>query len=486
MKPLLKLAAPYLPTSTAELLERHQDVLELFRSGELSKEVEAIGVRPQWLEHYHAQTPFVAIAEQQMPLSSIFHHLGNYGSPAALCRAGSLLKFLRGKLELLHGREAHVGLLVSPDDQVTFGGVTNGFFLPMPPIGHLMERAAGEPSSDYRMENLQLLSKSQRDKLESNRHGGVAYRSVAIDMGKVREILKWVDKAIGTITPSLTKNQRALAKQDLFYDEHASTFPETELEKLQGQRAATVQRIATCEELVQALRNFGEDVNAALTTCITEPSQSKISYWDFIDRLNTIFTDRLSLNFAIKTLPNNLVNEFPSVGVANWSAFLRAFVDSDVIRPDECALRWRVDTDGQLSRYISLAIQDIQEDDVILRDKAGNTYSARELQAVSLASIQADTGPRLIPGASIIYWVNYAIGNSIVLDDGMNYPKIARLASALESGTLSSTPRKLVIYPYTKLWSYDPPNPEDPYEEIKPSSSTLDYYRFLLRKGCCE
>ncbi|MFN5061811.1 MAG: hypothetical protein ACK5GN_03100 [Pseudomonadota bacterium] len=480
--------AEYLPNSTGELLERHAAVLDLFRSGELHKEVVALGVKSQWLADYHQQTPFVGIAEQQMPFFSIFHHLGKYGSPDALCKSVKLMDYLRDKLSQIHDREVDAGLLVSPHDQVTFGGVTNGFFIPMPQLGVLMKRAAGDAPAEDLMENLQLLSKSQRNKLESNASGGVAYCDVELDVTKVEDIPKWVSKAVDAISASLRRHEKALNGQKQFYSEKAESFAPDAKKVVKNQIELTESRVNTCKALNTVLYQFEEDVTRALKATLdsADAGATKVSYWDFISHLNSAFTERLRLSFPLKTIANNLVNSFPSVGVENWGTFFKAFVDSGVILPGECALRWRTETEGQLSRYKSLTVDSIREDDVVLTDKAGAKYSAKALQSESLKSLESGKGPLLIPGASIIYWVNYAVGNSIVLDDGMSYSKIARLAHAMSTGALSKQGRELVIYPYTKLWSYSPPDPADPYEQLRAESSSIDYYERLRELVGCR
>lgn len=462
--------AEIFPSTFDQAVDRVLAVREAARGGLLYEDAIQLGVDPVWVAQLLQEPVRVAISEQVMPLTTLFAKLGSYGSPAAMARAFATMSELANRLEAADPEigVVKVGQITSIDHGVTFKDITSGFHFLVPLL------APGVDQESIQGRHLF----SGKDK---KRFNGAGYRDLSVAVGKVEEVLEAIDHVYQFAHKEGLKNVDAAERQRAFnIESRERNFPVTEEQA--GRVESALRRGARFLDTAAAANAFLEDCAGALRDSggLGPDRAERVDYCQFISHLNARLAQRFLGDRVFETAHTEHVNSLPCFGIKDWGTFLGKFFKAGIFHADEPVLRWRVDEPGRDIDYRSLAVVENNGHGIVLADRFSKTqYRLDDLVERSRESVLAGGPPLLIPIASMRYWVNYAMTSSISMDDGMPYDKIQRLQRAMQDPKFTLMPRDLTIVPYTRLNTFTPSNPSDPYQDLKPPRhDVLDYYRF--------
>ncbi len=458
------------PKTADEAVERVMRVREGAQNGRLYEDALHLGIDPVWVRQLLNEPVRVALSEQVMPLPTLFAKLGQFGSPAALARSLYTIQNLAQRLELADSSIGPVklGQITSLDHGVTFKDITSGFYFLVPLVS---------PGVDQETIQGRHLFSSQ----EKKRFNGAAYRDLVVTTDKILDVIKSIDEVLSYSQRAAQKSVSAAERQRAFNDEsREKQFPVT------SEQAARVEegfrKGARLFATAAAASAFVTDCSGALQD-LGIPAGAKgvrVNYCDFVSAYNARLVGRFLPEFNFETVHTDHANTLPIFGITNWNLFLTRVFDSGMIRPDEPILRLRVAEPGKDVEYRSLVCAARSEREVSLIDKySGVEYRLGELIDQSRDAVLAGKPPLLVPIASLRYLVNYTLSSSIYLDDGMPYDKVQRLHRAMRDPEFTIFPRDLTLVPYTRLNTYTPQDPANPYDGLRPPRhDVLDYYRF--------
>lgn len=462
---------PLHPRSIEDAVSRAMVVRRAFETGILAEEVERIGVSATWLEQYHARQPIVALSEQLIYLPTLFAKLDKYGNPAALTRALQDMEALGSRFSAALGREVEIGYLTSGDHVVTKRSITSGFYV-----------LCAEDGSETVVRR-RLLSSRELDQWD-----GVGYRDLEIQPEKVREILKGFDEDVRKLVKS-AQSAAARAKKQAEFNVRSLERGDLISQEMSAREQAFAGEAKTLGEKLEAMRILQTDWKSALEETPLKES-GKFSYCALLENLNGLFASRILGEGKFKTFYSEHLNSLVTFGIKDWAKFLSGLFYSGVLDPEEPILRLRVTPAGDHPFYKMLRVHSIKDGEVLLQNRDGKEiFPVRDLVEQSQVSVAGGHGPTIFPIASMRYWATYGIGNSIILDDGIPYAKLQRLNAALRSEHLTLIPRSLTIMPYTRLHTYQPPNPKEPYDQLKERFAAHQYLAFLSRAaalGCLK
>lgn len=465
-------ASGIFPASPAEAVERVLAARAAYRDGILQEEAERVGVCALWMHEHNALPVRVAITEQLMPLTTLFSKLDRFGSPATMVRALRTMDWMARQVEAGDSSigDVEVGLLTSLDHSVVFKEITDGFFVVVP------QRAPG--ADQERLQGRHFFSNK-----DVKHFKGVGYRDLSIAVAKLDEILGLFRQQGGYDRAEGLKQLDASARQAGFNDRRRLADGEVTPE-MERRVVDSKYRGEQRHRRADAADAFIEDFEGAVKSCgvIAGASGPRVSYSEFIARLNEALGARILPNGKFTVSFGEHLNTLPSFGVQNWPLFLTKFTESGILQPGESVLRFRVAEPGRDPEYKNLAIAELSRYRIVLADReSGQRHDLADLVERSRESLLAGGPPLLIPTAVMRYWGNYAMSSSLGLDDGMPYEKIRRVDRAMHDPDFAIRPRGLAIFPYTRLNTFTPQDLADPYDGFRPKFDALDYYEFLAR-----
>jgi len=193
-------------------------------------------------------------------------------------------------------------------------------------------------------------------------------------------------------------------------------------------------------------------------------------YCEFVATFNKGFVNSLAPNLGFETMYSTEIDLLATNGIESWPTFINKFFETGLLSPEEPILRYK-SADG---KQHLLMIEDLANELVRMRN-TGETFYLSDLVESSQASVASGDGPTLIPIAAMRYWAMFAIGNGVILEDGMPYEKLSKLNLAMSKSQLSSQPRSLTIYPYTNLNKFTPKDITRPYADLSEDSNAVEY-----------
>lgn len=450
------------PRSIDELVSRVEAVEARIENGALYDEVQRLGVSPDYMRTYHATPRRVAMSEQCFFLPTLFAKLGDYGSPNALRGALATMQTIADRIEDLRGQRPQIGMLTSPDFQVTFKGPASGFFIRVPVWAHGQE--------EERVEGRQLFSGSER-----SAYNDVAFRDLTLAPGKIAEVQGDIERYRFELLREAKRVATARDRQVEFNEASKKAGRPIEDEMLR-RVAQAEKRISLVDQRITAANEFLDDLLKSVDA-VPVAETGRRSYLAVMSELNRRFAARLLGKDSFETIPSEHANQLLTFGIEHWPTFLQRFIAVGLLQPNEPFAFLRHDSEGTPPRYLPVTVTRITPREVQVQVRGRDPQPIDELVEMGREALAQGAPLMLVPRASIRYWMNYAVTPNVHLDDGMPYELLTRLQHALtDSGFVVGGPRGVTLFPYTELASFRPADPSRPYDGLKPTFDVLDYY----------
>lgn len=467
---------PFYPTCAMEAAERIITVKDMMATGELSEEVARIGINPEWLGKLHAAPPYVGIAEQLMPLPTLFGKLGSFGKPEALRNAIQFLGDIAREVSYYSNQTVSTGLFSSPDHMASRTGITSGFYFLLPNFRFF--EADRDRRADSKLTKIRLLPKRQLEQQD-----GLSYRELTLRVSTLHEISNVLHKETEQAERRVQTAIRRYTKQAAFNSQREEISRKSEdgesshpVDRDMYQRERSYQRALKRDQVSkESLETLADLWDDCVRTCTAgHPESPTTSYWNFVSEFNTQIAKRICPDISFSNVSTEHIDDLATTGVKDWHTFLGALIKNDLIREGESILRY-ITPEG---KHTPLVLKDLNELSVF-SPRTHTTYSIPELVSESQKSLELTGAPRLLPIAVMRYCAAFLVGNGMVLDDGMPYGLYKRLYAASIDGDISLRPRGLLVAPYTDLSRYSPKNPLDPYGDMVEKFDILPYLRTI-------